>query len=192
MNTQHNVKIVVLDGYTLNPGDLSWDSLRECGDCIVHDYTPSSETVKRAKGALIMLTNKTVIDANVIMQLPELKYIGVMATGYNVVDIAFAKSRGIIVTNVPEYGTNSVVQMVFALLLEITNNVGLHSHSVKMGDWSKNRDFCYWRVPLVELAGLNFGIIGFGKIGKAVATVANAFGMGCCILLIILKRLYSP
>jgi glycerate dehydrogenase len=170
-------KIIVLDGYTANPGDLSWQALEACGPCTIHDYTRPEEIVSRAQGADILITNKAILDSRIINALPELRYIGVTATGYNVVDIAAAKARNIIVTNVPSYGKTAVAQGVFALLLELTNHAGHHSRTVSDGRWSKSRDFCYWDYPLVELDGLTLGIIGFGSTGQAVAQRARAFGM---------------
>ena len=171
------MKIVVLDGYTLNPGDLSWKELEELGSCSVYDRTPSELTVERAKGAEIVLTNKTVLSGEVIEQLEKLRYIGVLATRYNVVDVESARKRGVVVTNVPAYGTESVAQMVFAHLLNLTQHVGEHSESVREGRWSACPDFCYWERPLIELEGLTMGIVGLGRIGKAVARLARAFGM---------------
>jgi len=169
--------IVVLDGYTLNPGDLSWDALESLGNCTVYDRTAPGDVLSRAAGAEIVLTNKTVLDRAVIGSLPDMRYIGVMATGYNVVDLDAAAERGIPVTNVPEYATKSVVQMVFALLLEMTQHVAHHSETVHDGRWAGSRDFCYWERPLVELDGLTMGVIGYGRIGREVAKVARAFGM---------------
>ncbi len=171
------MKLVVLDGYTLNPGDLSWDGMKQFGDLEVHDRTPESLIVERCRDSEIIFTNKTPLSEKVLDQLPALKYIGVLATGYNVVDVEFAKKRGIMVANVPGYGTASVVQMTFALLLELCQHVQSHSDSVFDGEWSKSLDFCYWKHPLVELEGKTMGIIGFGRIGQKVADVANAFGM---------------
>ena len=171
------MNIVVLDGYTLNPGDLTWNDLKALGTCTVYDRTPPEEVVSRAKEAEIALTNKTVLSADVIKQLPKLKYIGVLATGYNVVDIEAALDAGIPVTNVPSYSTPSVAQLVFAHLLNLAHHVGAHSETVKNGKWASNIDFCYWDTPLIELAGLTMGIIGFGRIGKATAKLALAFGM---------------
>jgi glycerate dehydrogenase len=170
-------RIVILDGYTLNPGDLEWTSLEALGDLSVYDRTPPEAIPERAKGAGILLTNKTPLPRTVIEALPDLKFIGVLATGYNVVDIAAAKERGIPVSNVPGYGTTAVAQHVFALLLELTQRTGLHSDSVRAGDWAGSVDWCYWRTPLVELASLTMGIVGYGAIGKAVARIAQAFGM---------------
>lgn len=171
------MKITVLDGYTLNPGDMSWEKLGELGDLTVYDRTTPTETIERAKGSEIVLTNKTVLDRKVIEQLPDLKYIGVMATGYNVVDIKAATERGITVTNIPAYSTASVAQMVFALLLAVTNRVEYFTEENRTGRWSRSADFCYWDFPLTELAGKYFGIVGLGNIGRSVARIANAIGM---------------
>jgi len=173
----NKLKIVVLDGYTLNPGDLTWNDLIKLGDLKVYDRTSYDEVLERSQGADILLTNKTPIDEKTLNKLPSLKYIGVLATGYNVVDVKAAKGKGIVVTNVPGYGTTSVVQMTFALLLELCNHVQNHSNSVMSGKWSESDDWCYWDYPLVELAGKTMGIIGFGNIGQKVADVATAFGM---------------
>src|SRR5208337_4011228 len=158
------MKIVVLDGYTLNPGDLSWDELKALGSCEVYDRTPPDQVVARALDAEIVLTNKTVLDAAVLRQLPLLKYIGVLATGYNVVDVQAARERGIPVTNIPTYGTPSVAQMVFAHLLELTQHVAHHAQTVRDGRWTESVDFCYWDFPLIELKGLTMGIVGYGRI----------------------------
>ncbi|HEY1010039.1 MAG: D-2-hydroxyacid dehydrogenase [Daejeonella sp.] len=171
------MKIVVLDGYTLNPGDISWDGISELGDLKVHDRTPEDKIVERAGDAEIIFTNKTPLREGILKELPHLKYIGVLATGYNVVDIDYATAHGIVVANIPGYGTASVVQMTMALLLELCLHVQEHSDSVRKGDWAASPDFCYWKFPLVELAGKTMGIIGFGDIGSSVADVATAFGM---------------
>lgn len=171
------MKITVLDGYTLNPGDMSWEKLGELGDLTVYDRTTPTETIERAKGSEIVLTNKTVLDRKVMEQLPDLKYIGVLATGYNVVDIKAATERGITVTNIPAYSTASVAQMVFALLLAVTNRVEYFTEENRTGRWSRSADFCYWDFPLTELAGKYFGIVGLGNIGRSVARIANAIGM---------------
>jgi glycerate dehydrogenase len=171
------MKIIVLDGYTLNPGDLSWAGLETLGDCEIHDRTRPEDVVARAAEAEIVLTNKTIVNAAAIAALPDLRYLGVLATGYNIVDVAAARSRGIPVTNVPNYGTQSVAQLVFALLLELTSHVGQHARSVRDGAWSRSPDFCFWDKPLIELAGKTFGIVGFGRIGVQVAAMARAFGM---------------
>lgn len=171
------MKLVVLDGYTLNPGDLNWEGIKKFGDLEVHDRTPESQIVERCQGAEIIFTNKTPLREAILSQLPDLKYIGVLATGYNVVDVDYAKARGIAVANVPGYGTASVVQMTFALLLELCQHVQSHSDSVRQGDWAASPDFCYWNYPLIELEGKTIGIIGFGSIGQKVADIATAFGM---------------
>lgn len=171
------MKIVILDGYTLNPGDLSWEGLKNLGDLTIHDRTAPADVVSRSKDAEIVFTNKTPVNAAALEHLPKLKYIGVLATGYNIVDVDAAKKLGIIVANVPGYGTSSVVQMTFALLLELTLHVQRHSDSVRDGKWSRSADFCFWDFPLVELAGKTIGIIGMGHIGGKVADVATAFDM---------------
>lgn len=171
------MKTVVLDGYTVNPGDLSWDGLKEFGDLAVYDYTKADEIIERTVDADVVLTNKTLITAEIISQLPRLKYIGVLATGYNVVDIKAATDRGIIVTNIPNYSTESVVQMTFALILAITNRVEHYAEANRGGKWSACRDFCYWDTPLRELAGKTIGIVGLGHIGYKVACVAQCLGM---------------
>ena len=171
------MNIVVLDGYTLNPGDLTWKDLESLGQCTVYDRTGPEEVVPRAKDAEIVLTNKTLLFSDVIKQLPKLKYIGVLATGYNVVDVEAAHNRGIPVTNVPAYSTKSVAQMVFAHLLNLSQHVGHHAETVRSERWTSNPDFCYWDMPLIELVGLTMGIIGFGRIGQAAAKLALAFGM---------------
>jgi glycerate dehydrogenase len=171
------MKIVVLDGYTLNPGDLSWDELELLGRCEIYERTPASQIIERAKDAEIVLTNKTVLDGRTINSLDKLRYIGVLATGYNVLDVAAAGKCGIAVTNVPAYGTASVAQMTFAIILELANRVGHHAETVRSGRWCKSQDFCYWDHPLVELEGLTIGIVGFGRIGQAVAKIAQGFGM---------------
>lgn len=171
------MKIVVLDGYTLNPGDLSWDALRELGDCTVYDRTPEEKVVERAADAEIVLLNKTIMSRESIESLPKLRYIGVLATGYNIVDVEAAGDRGIPVCNVPTYGTTAVAQMVFALLLELCHHVQRHSDAVKEGRWSAQPDYCFWDYPLIELAGKTMGIIGFGRIGRQTAKIANAMGM---------------
>lgn len=171
------MNIVVLDGYTLNPGDLSWNELQSLGACAIYDRTPPAEVVRRAAGAGVVLTNKTELTGGHIQNLPQLKYIGVLATGTNVVDLAAAHARGIPVTNVPAYGTKSVAQMTFALLLELTNHVGHHARTVSEGRWTSSTDWCYWDSSLVELEGLTLGIVGFGRIGRAVGELGAAFGM---------------
>jgi len=169
--------LVVLDGFTLNPGDLSWDALRALGSCALFDRTTPDQVVARATGAEVALTNKTVLNAAHLAALPQLRYIGVLATGTNVVDLAAARAQGIVVTNVPAYSTRSAAQLTMALLLELCHHVGHHAGTVRGGRWSRSADFCYWDHPLVELDGRTIGIVGFGSIGRAVADLARAFGM---------------
>lgn len=176
------MKICVLDGYGLNPGDLSWSGMEALGDLAVYDRTSPSELMERSAGAEVLITNKTVITAEHMKALPQLKYIGVLATGYNVVDIDAAKAQGIVVTNIPAYSTHSVAQMVFAHLLNITQRVGYYAEENTQGRWSNNADFCYWDTELVELAGKKMGIVGFGNIGQATARIAQAFGMEVCVV----------
>ena len=171
------MKIVILDGYSANPGDLSWKELETMGELVVYDRTAPGETVARAQEADIVLTNKVVLGKQEISQLPHLQYIGVLATGYNVVDIPAARERGIIVTNVPAYSTESVAQMVFAHLLTVTNRTEHYAQQNRQGRWTQNPDFCYWDFPHMELAGKTFGIVGLGNIGQRVAQIALAFGM---------------
>ena len=171
------MKIVILDAYTANPGDLSWHELEQMGTLTVYDRTQPTETVSRAADADIVLTNKVVISREVISQLPHLKYIGVLATGYNVVDVEAARERGIVVTNVPAYSTESVAQMVFAHLLTVTNRTEHYAVANRQGRWAQNPDFCYWDFPHMELSGKTFGIVGLGNIGQRVAQIALAFGM---------------
>ena len=175
------MKIIVLDGYGLNPGDLNWDGFEALGELTVYDRTSPLELMERAAGAEVLVTNKTLITAENMAALPELKYIGVLATGYNVVDIDAAKARGIVVTNIPAYSTASVAQMVFAHILNITQRVGYYADENKQGRWTKNADFCYWDTQLVELQGKKMGIVGFGNIGQATARIAQAFGMEVCV-----------
>ena len=171
------MKITVLDGYGLNPGDLSWDGMAELGELTVHDRTAPEETYERSKDSEILITNKTKIDGQLMERLPKLRYIGVLATGYNVVDVETAKRLGVTVTNIPAYSTMSVAQQVFALILSITNRVEHYAGENMRGRWSRNPDFCYWDTPIVELAGKTMGIVGLGNIGNAVARIALAFGM---------------
>ena len=171
------MKITVLDGYCLNPGDLSWDALRRFGEVDVFDRTMVDEVVERASGAAAVFTNKTPLPDYALRRLPELKYVGVLATGYNVVDVAAAAQQGIVVSNIPTYGTASVAQFVFALLLELCHNVRLHSDAVRAGEWSRSPDWSFWKAPLTELAGKTMGIVGFGRIGRAVGRIADAMGM---------------
>ncbi|OAM91655.1 D-2-hydroxyacid dehydrogenase [Termitidicoccus mucosus] len=170
-------RIVVLDGYALNPGDLSWSALEQLGACVIHPRIDAAEIVACARNASALLTNKTPLSAATLEWLPDLRYIGVLATGYNIVDVAAARARGIPVANIPAYGTLSVSQQTFALLLELTQRTGLHAQSVSEGEWTKNDDWCYWKTPLIELAGLTLGIIGDGRIGRATARIGEAFGM---------------
>lgn len=171
------MNIVVLDGYTLNPGDLSWAPLHSLGNCQIHDRTPVANVVARAAHAEILLTNKTPVSADTIEVLPELRYIGVLATGYDVVDIAAARVRRIPVCNVPAYSTMSVAQVAIAHLMNLTLRVADHSSSARSGTWSKCADFCYWEYPLIELAGMTLGIVGYGRIGQATASIGRALGM---------------
>jgi glycerate dehydrogenase len=171
------MKIVVLDGYTLNPGDLSWDDLKALGPCEIYDRTPTAQVLHHGADAEVLLTNKTEITREHIQKLSNLKYIGVLATGTNIVDLAAAAARNIPVTNVPAYGTRSVAQATIALLLELTNHVGLHSQTVHDSHWVRSADWCYWERPLLELDGLTMGIFGLGRIGTAVAEIASALGM---------------
>ena len=170
-------KIVVLDGYTLNPGDLSWEGLEQLGDLTVYDRTSEDQIVSRIGDAEYVFVNKVPITRATLDACPNVKFIGVLATGYNIVDVEAAKEKGIIVSNVPTYGTDSVAQFVFALLLEICHHVGHHSQAVFEGRWTTNQDWCFWDYPLIELAGKTMGIIGFGRIGRATARIARAFGM---------------
>lgn len=172
-----NLNIVVLDGYTLNPGDLSWEALETLGSCTVYDRTGPQDVLERAGNADIVLTNKVILDAGIIRSLPNLKYIGILATGTNVVDLVEAKDHGLIVTNVPAYSTESVAQMTFALLLELVCAVGRHNEAVHDGLWSRKKDFSFHLTPLVELSGLSMGIVGYGAIGRTVARLAEVFGM---------------
>ncbi len=176
------MKIVVLDGYTLNPGDLSWDGIKSYGELTVYDRTTydlndKDLIIERCKDADIVFTNKTPISKEIMDSLTNLKYIGVLATGYNVVDVDAAKEKGIVVTNIPSYGTDAVAQMTFALLLELSNYVGAHSEAVFNGEWTSKSDFCFWKYPLIELSGKTIGIIGYGRIGQAVSKIAQAFGL---------------
>ena len=171
------MKICILDGYTLNPGDLDWEGFKKLGELTIYDRTSPKDVVERAKDSEIVLTNKVVLDADVIAQLPELKYIGVLATGYNVIDIAAANNRGIIVTNIPAYSTMSVAQMVFAHILNFTNQIAHYTEENRKGRWSNSADFCYWDQPIMELCGKTMGLIGLGNIGMAVAKVALALGI---------------
>ncbi len=171
------MKIVILDAGAANPGDISWEELDKFGEVVIYDYTEPCDVVSRLKGAQIALTNKTCFTEEVISALPDLKYIGVLATGYNVVDLKAASSKGIVVTNVPEYATYATAQMAVALLLEMSCQVGAHNSSVKDGDWIRSKQFCYWVKPLTELAGKNIAVVGMGKIGTRVAEICTSLGM---------------
>jgi len=173
------MKIVILDGYTLNPGDLSWKEIEKFGELIVHERTDFSpeKVIETIGNADIIFTNKTPLPQSVLSKAPTVKYIGVLATGYNVVDTEAAKKLGIIVTNIPTYGTAAVAQFAMALILELCHHVGEHSRAVHNGDWTRNADFCFWNYPLIELDGKTLGIIGFGRIGQATAKIAEAFGL---------------
>ena len=175
------MKIVILDGYTENPGDLSWDMFKKLGDVAIYDRTPEEEVLKRIGNAEIVITNKVPFDRERMLQLPNLKHIAVTAAGYNTIDVEAAKELGIIVTNTPNYGSSGVAQMTFAHILEITNNVALHSDSVKKGEWSNNIEWCYWHKPIIGLKGKRIGIIGYGNIGKEVGNIAKAFGMDIAV-----------
>lgn len=171
------MKIVVLDGYAANPGDLSWEGIKALGDCVIYERTSPEQLLERAAGAQVLLTNKTILSADAIRALPELRYIGVLATGYNIVDIEAARSCGIVVTNIPAYSTDSVAQMVFAHLLNIALRVEHHAEAVHEGRWCTSKDFCFWDTPLIELCGKRMGIVGFGHIGSRTARIALAFGL---------------
>lgn len=171
------MKLVNLDGYTTNPGDLSWQWMNKYGEATVYERSAPELVLERAKDADILFVNKTPITREIIMQLPKLKYVGLQSTGFNIIDCDAAKKNGILVTNIPAYSTNAVAQLTFAFILELTNQVALHSRSVMEGEWCACPDFCYWKTPLMELHGKTLGIIGFGKIGQAVAEIAKAFGM---------------
>jgi glycerate dehydrogenase len=171
------MKIVVLDGYALNPGDLSWGELHQLGALEIYDRTTEQDVVSRAAGARAVLTNKTPLSAATLARLPELRYIGVLATGYNIVDTAAAHQAGIVVTNIPTYGTASVAQFAFALLLELCHHVALHGEAVRQGEWSRSPDWSFWKSPLIELAGKTMGIVGFGRIGRQAGAIAAAMGM---------------
>ena len=171
------MEIVILDGYTLNPGDLSWDKIGKLGELTVYDRTAPNEIVECTRKAEIILTNKAPVSAITLEKLPDLKFITVMATGYDIVDIAAAGLQGIPVSNVPEYGTDSVAQFVFALLLELSHHVGAHEEGVKAGEWTASPDWCFWKSPQILLKGKKMGIVGFGRIGRRVGELAHAFGM---------------
>lgn len=172
------MRIVVLDGYTLNPGDNPWDPVAALGELVVHERTPEDRIVERAADADVVLTNKTPLTAQTLAALARLKFISVLATGYNIVDVASARQRGIVVSNVPEYGTDSVAQHVFALLLACCHRLERHDRLIREGEWRRRGDFCFWDMPLSELAGKQMGIVGFGRIGRRVGEIAHALGMG--------------
>ena len=193
------MKIVILDGYTENPGDLSWEGFEQLGDLTVYEHTKPEEIVARIGDAEMVITNKTPLTAETFAACPQVRYVGVLATGYNVVDVSAAKARGVVVTNIPTYGTQAVAQYVFALLLELCHRVGHHRDQVQQGRWTSGRDFCFWDYPLTELAGKTMGIVGYGRIGQATAHIARAFGMrviacasrpaeGLCTLEEVLKQ----
>jgi len=171
------MKIIVLDGYALNPGDLSWGGFEELGDVTVCDRTPPERVVERLQGADAMITNKVPVTAELLEQLPDLKYIGATATGYNIIDTDACRARGVVVTNVPAYSTEAVVQMTWAHIFNLTNRVALHAESVTAGEWCVNPDFCYWKTPQPALAQMTLGIIGLGQIGQRIALAAQAFGL---------------
>ncbi|MBQ9229494.1 MAG: D-2-hydroxyacid dehydrogenase [Eubacterium sp.] len=171
------MKIVNLEGYTTNPGDLSWEQFKQYGELVVYDRTKPEEIVERAKDADVLFINKSIITAELLDQMPKLKYVGLQSTGFNVIDCAAARERGITVSNIPAYSTNAVAQLVFAFILQITNKVTLHSDAVHQGEWTTCHDFCFWKAPLTELDGKVLGIIGFGSIGQRVSRIAQAFGM---------------
>ena len=176
------MKIVVLDGYTLNPGDLTWDGFERLGELVVYDrtaYDLSSKelVIERGKDADIILLNKTLLNREMMDEMPRLKYVGVLATGFNIVDVAAAREKGITVTNIPTYGTNAVAQMAIALLLELCHHAGAHGEAVANGEWETNPDWSFWKYPLIELAGKTIGIIGYGRIGRTVGEIAKALGM---------------
>jgi glycerate dehydrogenase len=171
------MKLVILDGHCLNPGDLSWDALRQIADVEIYERTADAEVVERAKGAQIVLTNKAPLTAASLAQLPDLKFIGVLATGYNIIDVAAARERGVVVSNIPTYGTASVAQFAIALLLELCHRIGWHASAVSRGDWSNNPDWSFWLSPLDELSGKTLGIVGFGRIGRQTAAIAHVMGM---------------
>lgn len=171
------MRIVVLDGYAVNPGDNPWDALARLGDLTVYDRTPAEHILARAADTDVLLVNKVPLTAAILAHLADLRFISVLATGYNVVDVGAARSRGISVSNVPEYGTDSVAQHVFALLLELCHRVSAHHAAVEAGGWAAAPDFCFWKAPLIELAGRTMGIVGFGRIGRRVGEIAHAFGM---------------
>lgn len=171
------MKIVVLDGYTLNPGDLRWDDLEKIGPSVIYDRTPREFIVERAADAEAVLVNKVPLESETLRALKNLRYIGVLATGYDRIDLAIARALGITVTNIPTYGTDSVAQLAMGLLLELCHRAGMHGEAVRAGVWSKSEDWCFWQSPLIELSGKTLGVVGFGRIGRRVARIARAFGM---------------
>jgi len=171
------LKIVVLDGYTTNPGDLDWGFLKQFGEYTVYDRTPRALTVERAKDAEIVVTNKVVLDREILEQLPKCRFIELLSTGYNVIDCGYARERGIPVSNIPAYSTDAVAQLVFAFILAFSNRVSTHNEAVHAGEWNSCPDFCFWKTNLTELTGKTLGIVGFGRIGRRVAEIASAFGM---------------
>ncbi|WP_138995158.1 D-2-hydroxyacid dehydrogenase [Larkinella sp. C7] len=175
------MNLVYADAYTLNPGDLDWTPLQSLGNVTLYDRTAPDQLIERLKDADMVLVNKVKMNRETLEQLPKLRYIGVTATGYDIIDVKAAREHDIVVTNVKGYGSPSVAQLTIALLLELTNRVGLHADSVRAGDWTRNPDFCYWKTPLVELAGKTLGIVGFGDIGKSVASIGQAFGMNILV-----------
>src|SRR4029078_4890745 len=175
------MQMVITDGYTINPGDLSWTAFEDLGELKYYDRTPAHLVTERCKEATVIITNKTPVTAQTIHSAPHLKLVTVMATGYNIVDINAAKDKGVPVCNVPEYGTNSVAQHTIALLLELTNHAGIHAQSVKDGDWFRSADWRYVKAPIIELSGKTIGIVGFGRIGQNVAEIAKAFGMNVIV-----------
>ena len=175
------MKIVNLEGYTTNPGDLSWEQFNKYGDFTVYDRTKPEEVIERAKDAEILFINKTIVTAEMLDKMPKLKYVGLESTGYNVIDCKAARERGIVISNIPAYSTNAVAQLVFSFILQVTNKVTLHSDAVHGGEWTDCPDFCFWKAPLTELDGKTIGIIGFGSIGKRVAAIAKAFGMNILV-----------
>jgi glycerate dehydrogenase len=170
-------RIVVLDGYTLNPGDNSWDTILPLGTVEIHDRCTPEQVVERARDAEILITNKVTISADALQQLPKLKFIAVTATGYNIVDVVAARKRGISISNVPVYGTSTVAQFTWALILELCHHVGLHAQSVAAGEWTGCPDFCYWKTPQIELADRELGLVGYGRIARRVGAIGQAFGM---------------
>ena len=183
------MNIIIMDGSAANPGDLNWAPFDKIGTVTAYDITPADKIIERARGAEAVITNKTPFTRETVEQLPDLKYIGVLATGFNVVDLEACREKGITVTNVPEYGTFATAQMTIALLLELADKVGLHNADVKNGGWVRSEQFCYWLEPLTELAGKNIAVVGMGKIGSRVAKIADALGMN---VLPVPHRITSP